>query len=75
MKLTLEPTPEFFCTDEGIPVRAWTGSTEEGTLVIAFIAAICVPESASEEHHERFRRELVTIPGPNMTGVAVRGGH
>lgn len=69
MKLTLEPTERFFRTDEGIPVRAWTGETEQGTKVVAFIAALAVPEG---EDQSQFERELHEIPGPNIGRVALR---
>ncbi len=64
MKMTLEPTPEFFLTDDGFPVRCWVGHTDAGTPVIAFISAIAVPDGAGEEQHAALRRELVSIPGP-----------
>ena len=68
MRVTLEPTAEFFRTDEGYPVRAWRGTTDRGTPVVAFIAAVtCEPEHAAE-----FEVELRAIPGPNVARVRVR---
>ena len=61
MKLILEHTEQFFTTDEGYPVRAWTGTTGEGTQVIAFIAAICAP---AHQPQDQLERELREIPGP-----------
>jgi hypothetical protein len=29
LRLSLEPTEEFFRTDDGYPVRAWTGTTDK----------------------------------------------
>jgi hypothetical protein len=46
LQLTLEPTEHFVKTDEGIPVRAWTGHTNRGTPVTAFIAALSVPDGS-----------------------------
>jgi hypothetical protein len=72
MKMTLEPTPAFFLTDEGYPMRCWQGHTDAGTPVIAFIAAVGVPEDAGEEHHAALRRELVSIPDPTTPHPWVR---
>jgi hypothetical protein len=69
MKITLEPTEEFFRTDDGFPVRAWRGTTDKGTPVIAFIAAISAPEGRD---HSELEAELKTIPGPNISKKAVR---
>jgi hypothetical protein len=69
VKLILEPTDEFFRTDEGFPVRAWRGHTATGIPVIAFIAALAAPEDADRRE---FERELKSIPGPNVGQVAMR---
>lgn len=63
MKITLEPTAEFFVTDEGYPVRAWTGATDRGTRVVAFVAAICAP---GDQDQSQLEGELREIPGPMM---------
>ena len=70
MKLTVEPTEEFFRTDEGVPVRAWKGQTDAGTPVIAFIAAIAAPDGVDQAD---LARELREIPGPNIGHVAIHG--
>ena len=69
MKLILEHTEQFFTTDDGFPVRAWTGTTGRGTRVIAFIAAICAP---ADEPQDELERELHEIPGPATSGAAER---
>jgi hypothetical protein len=46
LHLTLEPTERFFETDVGIPGRAWTGHTNRGTPVTAFIAALASARAA-----------------------------
>jgi hypothetical protein len=69
MKITLEPTEEFFRTDDGFPVRAWKGNTDKGRPIIAFIAAI---SSQDGFDHSELERELKTIPGPNVSKTAVR---
>jgi hypothetical protein len=68
VKLTIEPTADFFVTDEGYPVRAWRGTTDRGTRVIAFISAICSDDGDQSE----LERELQAIPGPNVAMVDVR---
>jgi hypothetical protein len=69
VKITLEPTEESFRSDEGFPVRVWRGHTCTGIAVIAFIAAVTVPEDTDRE---AFERELRSIPGPNTAAVAMR---
>ncbi len=61
MKITIEPTEQFFHTDEGYPVRAWTGSTDLGTNIIAFISAIAVRD---DQDASQLEAELKEIPGP-----------
>ena len=70
MKITLEPTADLFRTDDGIPVRAWRGTTDRGTHVIAFIAAIAAP--AGEDQSELLA-ELREIPGPATADAFMRG--
>jgi hypothetical protein len=71
MKITIEPTAEFFRTDEGWPVRAWRGLTEGGEPVVAFVAAVTATSAAgSAELHSA----LQEIPGPDPSGrVMFRG--
>lgn len=65
MRLTLEPTTEFFLTDDGFPVRAWRGTTGRGVAVIAFISAVCADEAnADAAAVDELRRELHALPGP-----------
>ncbi len=71
MKITIEPTAEFFNTDDGYPVRLWTGTTDKGTRVLAFVAAICAP--AGTDHND-LQAELVEIPGPQVGQVLHRDG-
>lgn len=50
-------------------MRAWTGETDQGTKVVAFIAAIAAPEG---EDQSQLERELKSIPGPNIGRVEMR---
>jgi hypothetical protein len=65
LQLTLDPTEHFFKTDEGIPVRAWTGHANRGTPVTAFIAALSAPEG----HGDELAAQLKEIPGPQIGQV------
>ena len=68
MRITLEPTAQFFRTAEGIPVRLWTGSSDQGTPLVAFIAAVAAPEGCDQSQLEA---ELKQIPGPNVDCVVI----
>jgi ribosomal protein S12 methylthiotransferase accessory factor YcaO len=48
MKILIEPTQDFFVTDEGFPVRLWTGTTGMGIPVTVYIAAICTDPASQE---------------------------
>ena len=69
MRLIIEPTEEYFRTDDGYPVRMWTGRTEHGTRVLAFISAICAPEG---DDQSQLAAELTEIPGPQVSHVMMR---
>lgn len=71
MQLIIEPTAEFFRTDDGYPVRMWTGRTDQGTRVLAFISAICSPEG---DDQRQLAAELKEIPGPQISHVMMREG-
>ena len=68
LKITLEPTEEFFRTKDGSPIRAWKGTTHQGTPILAFIAAICVEEGFN---HAQLEAELKSIPGPNVSQIKI----
>jgi hypothetical protein len=68
LQITLEPTDHFFKTDEGIPVRAWTGHTNRGTPVTVFVAAI----AAQEGYGAELADQLVEIPGPQIGQVEMK---
>ena len=68
LQLSLEPSEHFFKTDEGIPVRAWTGKTNRGTPITAFIAALSAPEGHSADLAE----QLCEIPGPQIGQVKIK---
>ena len=44
MKVTLQPTGELYETNP-IMVRAWTGTTEDGAEIVAFIAGSITPKA------------------------------
>jgi hypothetical protein len=60
MKLTLTPTSEFE-TVEGCPCRVWTGETETGTPVRAWVRMVS-PQTHDAEANEQFARELKELP-------------
>jgi hypothetical protein len=68
LQLTLEPTEHFFKTDEGIPVRGWTGHTSRGSPVTASIAAL----SAEDGHDQELKEQLWEIPGPQVGQVNIK---
>jgi hypothetical protein len=58
MKITVEPTPQFFMAGE-VMVRAWKGHDAEGNQVVALISAVRV--SADTSAYDG----LVSIPPPD----------
>lgn len=72
MKMTIEPTAEFFHTEEGSVLRAWHGTTDSGVPVIAFVGAIAAPADADQSELER---ELNAVPGPNVSRVPLLRDH
>ena len=74
MIITLQPTEEFFLTDDGVPMRAWKGLTGKGVPIIAFISAICADEARADAAAvDQLRLELHSIPGPHtVTRFEVR---
>jgi hypothetical protein len=60
MKITLESTDEF-CQLDGVQVRLWTGTTQAGRRVSAFIAALAVLDGDDPE----LARELVVKLPPD----------
>jgi hypothetical protein len=59
MKLTIEPTTEFFMAGD-VMVRAWKGMTEDGAEVIALVTAVCFAGQAAA-----MAEGLVSIPAPD----------
>jgi hypothetical protein len=61
VKITIAPTEEYFRTEEGFLVRLWHGTVDNGSSVMAYIAAIALsPEGAALAKEEA----MVPIPGP-----------
>jgi hypothetical protein len=58
MKLTLEPTEQFFMAG-GVMMRLWQGANEQGEPVVAFIAMVAVTEG-----QDHVPDGLVSIPAP-----------
>jgi hypothetical protein len=81
MKVTLTSTQEIVDVN-GVPARIWTGHTESGTPVHAFIVLIAAPDAAASGE---FDRDLQPQPQPTiivpvddeplMTGVCVDCKH
>ena len=63
MKLTLEPTPDFFMAD-GVMVRMWTGVDEKNRPVVALIAAVALTDGSLRS--PMFGSELIPIPPPGI---------
>lgn len=64
MKITIEPTEHFFRTDDDVAIRLWKGESGKAVPVYAFVAAVTVQETGSEEDQAEFRAELASIPAP-----------
>jgi hypothetical protein len=61
VKITIFPTDEYFRTEEGFLVRLWHGTMENGSSVMAYMAAIALaPAGAAIAREEA----MVPIPGP-----------
>lgn len=67
MKLTLEPTDRIQ-TIEGAPCRLWTGTTDSGVPVHAFIRCVS-PQTHDAEANALFDRELQSLPVPRCEAV------
>jgi hypothetical protein len=50
---------------DGVPVRVWYGTTENGTRCLLFVHRIMVDDCAASE----FGRELVEQPPPTAIGA------
>ena len=78
LAITILPTEHFFRTDEGIPVRLWTGRTNGGLAVHAFVAAITpaepgdVTRDARKAHDADLERKLAEIPGPQISRTEIK---
>ena len=48
LTITITATEHFFRTDEGIPVRLWTGHTASGASLHAFVAALASPDDPGQ---------------------------
>ena len=61
VKITIFPTEEYFRTEEGFLVRLWHGTMDNGSAVMAYMAAIAIsPAGAAVAREEA----MVPIPGP-----------
>jgi hypothetical protein len=58
MKLTIEPTHEFFMAGD-VMVRMWQGTSDTGEAVVALVTAVAFPGQA-----EAMAEGLVSIPPP-----------
>lgn len=57
MKITLEPTEEFFAAKD-ILIRAWRGTDENGADVVAFVAGVAIDQEAPQPEG------MVPVPMP-----------
>jgi hypothetical protein len=67
MKLTLEPTDKIQSID-GSPSRLWTGVTEKGVPVHAYIRCVS-PQTHDAEANAEFSRALQELPKPRREGI------
>lgn len=71
MRVTLEPT-SIVLEVNGTKCRQWVGTTESGVPVVAFVAAIGVPDTAPAAELEQFQRELrERVAAIGRTGLLV----
>lgn len=63
MKITVEPTEEFF-EAEKVPVRMWKGTTDNGVDVVALIAGVRLPED-----EDVVNLKLIPPPVPSWSSV------
>src|SRR5882757_8052700 len=63
MRITITPTEHFFRTEEGWVVRAWTGETDAGLSITAFVAAIAF-DDAKRHDLNKVTTGLMPIPSP-----------
>ncbi len=68
MKLTLEPTDRIQTVD-GSPCRLWTGTTETGVSVHAFIRCVS-PQTHDAEAIALFEKELRELPPARCEAVS-----
>lgn len=59
MKITIEPTEEFFMAGD-VMVRMWQGTDDQGQPLLALVTAIAFTGQA-----EPFTEGLVSIPPPD----------
>jgi hypothetical protein len=64
MRLIVEPTEKFFMAGD-VMVRMWGGNTDNGTPVLALIAAVVFPGEA-----DATGEGLVSIPPPEPEDAA-----
>jgi hypothetical protein len=58
--LTMIPTPDVVLVDS-VRCRAWTGTTERGTRVVALVAAIAIPDEDVSQDEVSELVELVEV--------------
>jgi hypothetical protein len=60
MKITLESTPVIVEVDDGVMARRWTGATDTGIPVVAYVVAVS-PQTHDEAALARFTAELEVL--------------
>ena len=60
MKMTIEPTPDFFMAGD-VMVRMWTGTDQEGRPVVAMVAGFGLSDGSAREP---ILPGMVSIPPP-----------
>jgi hypothetical protein len=70
MKITLEPTTQTHTID-GVAVRLWQGTTDQGTPIFAFITRVGVDRQTPCPEIEAALREA-SAPRPELTVFPAR---
>jgi hypothetical protein len=71
MKLTIEPTEDFFVADD-VMVRMWTGTDDNGTPVVALVAAVAVNDGSPRATTTGRLSSPSWLPSRSMTAAHAR---
>jgi hypothetical protein len=66
MRLSIESTDKITSMD-GVPVRLWMGTTDDGQQCLVFVHRVAVPEDGDRR---RFEQELNAEEPPKPVGLS-----